>query len=61
MEVTEFKVGDVVELKTTHSGINYQFVVSGIDDNYLTVVWFNKDEKDFKSNTLIDKVFRKAI
>lgn len=60
MSETVFKVGDIVELRTTHTGAQHQFVVSEIANNYLTVVWFDKESKKFDTTTLIDKVFRKA-
>lgn len=60
MADTEFKVGDVVELKTTHTGSHYQFVVSNVIGNELEVIWFNKDTKEFSKTNLSKEVFRIA-
>ncbi|WP_312557475.1 hypothetical protein [Empedobacter brevis] len=57
--MTEFQKGDVVQLKTTHSGAQFQFVVSEIIGDELKVIWFNTDLKEFKRDVLPKSVFKK--
>ncbi|WP_282628792.1 hypothetical protein [Empedobacter sedimenti] len=60
MADVEFKIGNVVELKSTLSGYHPQFVVSDIIGNELEVVWFNTDTKEFNKASLSKDVFRIA-
>ena len=61
MAQTEFKIGDVVVLKSAYSGVRQEFVISEVYDSTVEVVWFNYETKEFNTATLVKAVFIKNM